>query len=57
MKLKLNYEFGPRREGDIEKIYSDGNKTKNILGWSVKKTTKEALISAWNWQTSKNNTQ
>jgi len=55
-ELKLNYEFGPRREGDVEKIYSDGNKTKNILGWSAKKTTKEALISAWNWQISKNNT-
>lgn len=55
--LKLNYEFGPRRQGDIEEIYSDGNKTKNVLGWSAKKTTKEALISAWNWQTSKNNTQ
>ena len=54
--LKLKYEFGPRREGDVEKIYSDGNKTKNILGWSAKKTTKEALISAWNWQISKNNT-
>ena len=41
-------------EGDIEKIYSDENKTKNILGWSAKKTTK-VIISAWNWQTSKNN--
>ena len=33
--LKLNYEFGPRREGDVEKIYSDGNKTKNILGFNL----------------------
>jgi len=48
--LKLNYEIGPRREGDVEKIYSDGNKTKNILGWRPNRTTKEALISAWNWQ-------
>ena len=54
--LKLNYEFGSRREGDVEKIYSDGNKAKNILGWSANKTTKEALISAWNWQLFKNNT-
>ena len=53
--LKLNYEFGPRRFGDIEEIYSDGNKIKNILGWSSNKTIKEALISAWKWQTSKNN--
>ena len=54
--LKLHYEFGPRRQGDVEELYSDVNKTKNILGWSATKTTKEALISAWNWQISKNNT-
>jgi len=54
--LKLNYEFGPRREGDVEEIYSDGAKSKKILRWSAKKTTKEALISALNWQISKNNT-
>jgi UDP-glucose 4-epimerase len=54
--LKLNYEFGPRRAGDVEEIYSDGNKIKSVLGWSANKTTKEALISAWNWQISINNT-
>ena len=51
--LKLNYKIGPRRVGDIEKIYSNGNKTKNVLGWRVCRSTKEALISAWNWQKSK----
>ena len=53
--LKLNYVIGPRRAGDIAEIYSNGNKTKNILGWGANRTTKEALISAWNWQISKNN--
>ena len=51
-EIKLNYEFGPRREGDIEKIYSDGNKIKSILGWRQTKTIKEGLISAWKWQKS-----
>tara|TARA_B100001057_G_scaffold495075_1_gene593224 strand:- start:3239 stop:4243 length:1005 start_codon:yes stop_codon:yes gene_type:complete len=55
-ELKLNYVIGPRRAGDVEKIYSDGEKIKNILGWKAKRNTKEALISAWNWQISKNNT-
>jgi UDP-glucose 4-epimerase len=54
--LKLNYMFGPRRLGDIEKIYSDGSKTKNILNWRAKRNIEEALISAWNWQVSKNDT-
>ena len=51
--LKVNYVIGPRREGDIEKIYSDGEKIKNTIGWKSNNTTKEALISAWNWQISK----
>ena len=55
--LKLNYIIGPRRNGDIEKIYSDGDKIKNVLGWSASRNINEALISAWNWQISKNNRQ
>tara|TARA_B100001758_G_C18334980_1_gene571045 strand:+ start:288 stop:1292 length:1005 start_codon:yes stop_codon:yes gene_type:complete len=51
--VSVNYVFGPRRKGDIEKIYSDGSLIKNILGWKANRTTKEALISAWNWQKSK----
>ena len=51
--LKVNYVIGPRREGDIEKIYSDGSLIKNILGWEAMRSTKDALISAWKWQYSK----
>tara|TARA_B100000795_G_C22617997_1_gene367738 strand:+ start:42 stop:653 length:612 start_codon:yes stop_codon:yes gene_type:complete len=51
--LKVNYIIGPRREGDIEKIYSDGRHIKNILGWESMRSTKEALITAWKWQNSK----
>ncbi|MAC40473.1 MAG: UDP-glucose 4-epimerase GalE [Pelagibacterales bacterium] len=52
--LKVNYTIGARREGDIDKIYSDGNKIKNFLDWQPNRTIKEALISAWTWQASKN---
>jgi len=48
--LKVNYQIGPRRPGDVEEIYSSGSKIEKILGWKSKMTTKEALISAWNWQ-------
>tara|TARA_E500000178_G_C16949965_1_gene720741 strand:+ start:220 stop:1215 length:996 start_codon:yes stop_codon:yes gene_type:complete len=51
--LKVDYNFGPRRPGDIKEIYSDGNKILNVLGWKADKTINEALISAWNWQKSK----
>ena len=53
--LKINYMIGLRRDGDIEKIFSDVNKIKNVLGWRANRTIKDALISAWNWQISKNN--
>ncbi|MFB0925422.1 MAG: UDP-glucose 4-epimerase GalE, partial [Vicingaceae bacterium] len=36
--LKLNYTVGPRREGDVESIYSNSNKAKKILGWEPKYT-------------------
>ena len=48
--LKINYIIGPRRNGDVEKIFSAGKKIEKFLGWKSKKTIKEALISAWNWQ-------
>ena len=51
-ELKLNYVIGPRRAGDVEEIYSDGNKIKNVLDWRADRTIKDALISAWNWQKS-----
>ena len=54
--LKINYVIGPRRVGDIEKIYSDGDKIKNVIGWKPLRTTEDSLISAWEWQISKNNT-
>jgi len=48
--IHLNYELGSRREGDIEKIYADANKSKNILGWEAEKTLEDSLKDAWNWQ-------
>ena len=50
--VKVNYVIGARREGDIEKIYSNGNLIKNTLGWEPIKSFKEALISSWKWQNS-----
>ena len=52
--IKINYVIGPRRDGDIDKIYSNGNKIRNTIGWRANRTIKEALISAWNWQIFKN---
>jgi UDP-glucose 4-epimerase len=48
--IKLKYSIAPRREGEIEKIYSDVTKSKSILGWEAKFSLEEALVDAWNWE-------
>ncbi len=50
--VKLNYKVGPRREGDIEKVWADASIANNILGWKAEKTMEETLASAWKWQQS-----
>ena len=52
--IKLNYVFSERREGDIEKIFSDNKLSKKTLNWSSKKSLDDMMRSAWNWETSIN---
>ncbi len=33
--VKLNWKYGPRREGDIEKIWGDCTKANKVLGWKA----------------------
>ncbi|MGY8918360.1 MAG: UDP-glucose 4-epimerase GalE [Flavobacteriales bacterium] len=48
--LKINYSIGPRRSGDIEKIYANGNLVKTKLGWEPLESLEQAMKSAWDWQ-------
>ncbi|HEX8547178.1 MAG TPA: UDP-glucose 4-epimerase GalE [Cytophagaceae bacterium] len=48
--LRLNYTIGPRREGDIEKMYAGVDKATRTLGWKAEKTLDEAISDAWRWQ-------
>ncbi len=48
--IRLNWKYGPRREGDIEKIWGDCTKANNILGWKAKTPLADVLASAWKWQ-------
>ena len=47
---KLDYKIAPRREGDIEKIYGDVTKSKNVLGWQTELDLNEMMRSAWQWE-------
>lgn len=48
--LKLNYEIGPRREGDVEQIYANATKSKEVLGWECQFSLKDALKHSWEWE-------
>ncbi|HRK53720.1 MAG TPA: UDP-glucose 4-epimerase GalE [Cyclobacteriaceae bacterium] len=48
--VKLNYEIGPRRAGDVVKTYANPTKAKNELNWSAQYTSRDALRDAWAWE-------
>lgn len=47
---KLNYEFGPRREGDVIKVYGDVRKSEAQLSWKAESDINEMMSSAWAWE-------
>lgn len=48
--LKLNYELGPRREGDVIAIYANNDKAKKLLDWIPQYSIEDAMHSAWQWE-------
>jgi len=47
---KLNYQIGPRRAGDVEKVYAQVDKSKNVLNWETKYSLQDSMRDSWNWQ-------
>ena len=48
--VKLNYEMGPRRPGDIISIYANNDKAKQKLGWDPARPLDEMMATAWKWE-------
>ena len=48
--VKLNWNYAPRREGDIEKVWGNVDKANKVLGWKAEANIEDVLRSAWNWQ-------
>lgn len=48
--ISLNYSIGPRREGDVEAIYSDTTKSENELNWTTQFSLDQMIESAWKWE-------
>ncbi len=47
---KLNYSVGPRRSGDVIKIYANNNFAMQELNWVPKYNLDDMMLSAWKWQ-------
>jgi len=47
---KLNYEIGPRRDGDVEKVWGDVTKSTNELHWKAELDIDTMMLSAWEWE-------
>ncbi|MBI1838611.1 MAG: UDP-glucose 4-epimerase GalE [Flavobacteriia bacterium] len=47
---KLKFVVHPKREGDVEAIFSDTTKSEKELNWKATKTIEEMMLSAWKWE-------
>jgi UDP-glucose 4-epimerase len=48
--VKIPYQVGPRRAGDIACAYASVDKANKVLGWKAEHTLEQALKDAWHWQ-------
>lgn len=48
--VKVPHKIGPRREGDIEKIWANPVKANNVLGWKAEVDIDDTMRNAWRWQ-------
>jgi UDP-glucose 4-epimerase len=48
--VKLNYQVGPAREGDVEQVWGDVTKSTNVLGWKTALDLDAMMSSAWAWE-------
>jgi UDP-glucose 4-epimerase len=48
--VKVPYQIGQRRAGDIVQIWADATKAHQLLGWQTQLTLADAMRDAWNWQ-------
>jgi UDP-glucose 4-epimerase len=51
--IKISYEYGARRAGDLPESYANADKALKVLGWKTEKSLEDMCRDLWNWQ--KNN--
>ncbi len=48
--VKLNYNLGQRRPGDVEAIYANNEKARTSLHWEPQYGLEEMMRTAWEWE-------
>lgn len=48
--VKVNYELGSRRKGDVESIYANNTKARTLLGWVPSRNIDDMMSTAWKWE-------
>ena len=48
--LKLKYEYGEARAGDLPESYANADKAYKVLGWKAEKTLEDMCRDLWRWQ-------
>lgn len=48
--VKLAYDMGARRSGDVPKIYGDAGLAERELSWKASLGLTEMIVSAWAWE-------
>jgi len=48
--MTVPYTKGPRREGDVTRLYANGDRAKAVLGFTPQESTLDHIIAtAWNF--------
>ncbi len=47
---KLQWDFAPRRAGDVIAAYADTERAEKVLGWKAVRTLDQCMLDAWRWQ-------
>ena len=48
--VKINYEIGPRRAGDLPEFWANADKAAKVLGWHTTRTLEDMCKDTWKWQ-------
>lgn len=48
--IKLKYEIGPRRPGDVIAVFANNDLAKKRLGWNPEFSLDDMMTTAWKWE-------